>query len=150
MDQETFQPGEARSMKNLRDMLIRHEGMRLHPYLCQAGKVTIGIGRNLDDNGITEEEATYLLGNDITRSVQEAYQAFPWLMYLDQTRCDVIISMCFNMGLTRMRTFKKFLAAAEVKDYDLAAAEMLNSAWAEQVPARAHELAEMFHTGLYK
>jgi len=52
----------------LKEKLIRqlreHEGLRLPPYHCPAGKLTIGIGRNLGDKGITEKEAVMLLEND--------------------------------------------------------------------------------------
>ena len=33
-----------------------HEGCRLMPYRCTAGKLTIGVGRCIDTNPFTEEE----------------------------------------------------------------------------------------------
>ena len=53
------------TVKRLKDMLIRHEGLKLKPYLCTAGKLTIGVGRNIQDRGITYQEAMMLLENDI-------------------------------------------------------------------------------------
>ena len=51
--------------EKLRAMLIRHEGLKLRAYLCPAGKITVGVGRNLEDAGISEKEALFLLDNDI-------------------------------------------------------------------------------------
>lgn len=130
-------------------MLIRHEGMKLKAYTCPAGKITIGCGRNLEDVGITKEEALDLLMNDIRRCEKEAVGAFPWYIDLDSARKDVIISMVFNLGLTRLLTFRKMIKAMEEKNYEEASAQMLNSLWAEQVGKRAHELSEIMRLGKY-
>jgi len=45
----------------IRKLLEFEEGLKLKPYKCPAGKLTIGIGRNLEDRGITEQEAQMLL-----------------------------------------------------------------------------------------
>ena len=53
------------NLQEVQNMLIRHEGLKLFPYQCPAGKTTIGVGRNLDDKGISEKEAMYMLNEDI-------------------------------------------------------------------------------------
>lgn len=133
----------------LKEMLIHHEGMNLRLYVCPANKLTIGVGRNLEDNGITDEEALFLLDNDIARCRVEAAHAFHWFPRLDSTRQDVIISMIFNMGITRLKTFTKMIAALEQHDYARAASEMLSSRWASQVGVRAQALAKMMLSGSY-
>ena len=55
---------EANLLERMKEQLLRHEGLRLKPYRCTAGKLTIGIGRNLDDCGISQKEAYALLDND--------------------------------------------------------------------------------------
>jgi lysozyme len=65
-------------VKTLIDELVRDEGMRTKPYHCTAGKLTIGVGRNIEEVGITEEEARYLLENDLGRVRDELDQALPW------------------------------------------------------------------------
>lgn len=130
-------------------MLIRHEGMKLKAYTCPAGKITIGVGRNLEDVGITKEEALDLLMNDVRRCEKEAVSAFPWYVDLDSVRKDVIISMVFNLGLTRLLTFRKMIKAMEEKNYEEASVEALDSLWAKQVGKRAHELSEMMRLGKY-
>lgn len=135
-------------MKSTRlfDMLIKHEGLVLKPYQCPAGKTTIGVGRNLEDNGIDEREAMFLLSNDVARCYEEAGQ-FAWFAHLNDFRQEVVISMIFNLGISRFKGFRKTIAALEAGDYDTAAKEMLDSRWAQQVGKRADELAEIMKSG---
>lgn len=125
------------------DRIKKHEGLRLKPYRCTAGKLTIGYGRNLEDNGITEEEAHFLLMNDLKKSWDECCKAFSWISKMDKIRQGVIVELCFNMGLSRLKGFKKMLAACERGDYETASVEMLDSLWARQVGQRAKTLANI-------
>lgn len=134
--------------KTLLDRIIKHEGLRLKPYRCTAGKLTIGVGRNLEDNGITEAEALVLLGNDLERCHIECINAFPWYAELDETRQGIVLEMCFNLGLNRLKGFKKMLAALALKNYTLASQEMMTSAWASQVGGRARTLADSMKRGV--
>ena len=132
----------------IKEMLIRHEGLRLKPYLDSVGKLTIGIGRNLDDRGITKDKALYLLKNDIENSIQDL-KTFRWFDGLDQVRKEALIDMMFNLGRYRFNKFQKMIKALEEKDYLKASQEMLNSKWREQVGHRAIELARMIESGEY-
>lgn len=123
--------------------IIKHEGFLLKPYKCPAGKLTIGVGRNLEDVGITRDEALFLLKNDLDRCHQECLRSFMWYGELDNARQGVIQEMCFNLGLARLKTFKKMLLACEMGNYELAAREMLSSLWARQVGKRAETLADI-------
>lgn len=127
-------------------MLLRHEGLRTRPYLDTKGKLTIGVGRNLDDMGITEDEAMYLLRNDIELHRRELGR-FPWFAGLNDTRQAVLIDMHFNLGATRFNTFRQMIEALERGDYISAAGEMRNSRWAAQVGNRAEELSTMMMRG---
>lgn len=131
----------------LTDMLVDHEGMRRKPYRCTAGKLTIGVGRNLDDRGISPDEAMYMLANDIKDARRELSAAFPWFDKLDEVRQAVLIDMCVNLGLSRLQGFRNTLALIGVGKYEAAAQEMLNSKWAEQVGRRAQRLSRMMATG---
>lgn len=134
-----------------RDAMVRqlrlHEGERLKPYRCTAGKLTIGVGRNLEDRGITREESAMLLANDIAAEERELLRALPWVATLDEVRQRVLLDMAFNMGIVGLLGFKKTLATIQEGNYQLAAAMMLDSRWAEQVGARAERLARMMATG---
>ena len=137
--------------EQLLEMLKRHEGVRSHVYLCSAGYETIGVGRNISKSGmgLSEDEVDYLLENDILRVLTELSSEYPWFNDLDDVRKDAMIDISFNLGATRLRGFKKALAAMEVADYTLAAKEFLDSKWSRDVKGRAHELASMIETGEY-
>ena len=129
------------------DQLIRHEGMELKVYKDSLGIETIGIGRNLVDRGVTEEEARYLCNNDIEIVEHELLRNFPFVADLDDVRLRVILDMAFNLGISRLRNFKKMWEALEGADYETAAIEMMDSKWARQVKTRAYTLARMMETG---
>ena len=133
--------------EKLVDQLIEHEGLELQPYECTAGKLTIGIGRNLDDRGITEDEARFLCNNDIEIVQSELIRNFPVVDRLDDVRCRVILDMAFNIGVPRLSAFRKMWGALEEGDYRRAAMEMLDSKWAGQVKGRAKRLSKMMETG---
>lgn len=130
-------------------MLIRHEGLRLRPYKDSVGKLTIGVGRNLDDKGISEPEAMLLLSNDIGAALADA-KTLVWFNKLDSVRQDVIVNMIFNLGLPRFVGFKNTLRAIEMANWEEAVVQMLDSKWAKQVGKRAEDLAFMMMTGSYR
>lgn len=136
-------------MSRVRDLLVKYEGLKLKPYRCTEGKMTIGVGRNLEDVGVSKQESDMLLDNDIARIRGDSDRELVWFSALSEPRKDVILLMLFQLGLTRFRTFRRFLRAMDRKDYDLAAKEMLDSDWAKQTPKRVKELAEMMRTGAY-
>ena len=138
-------------MNNLQRLLIKHEGMRLKPYEdVLTEDITIGVGRNLDSLGLTEDEVMYLLTNDIVRCDKELLNNFKWYPELCRARQDALINLCFNLGITRLLTFKKALQAMADKDYLKAADEFLDSKWAAQVGSnRSDDIACMIRTGKY-
>lgn len=130
----------------LRQQLIAHEGLRLTPYVDSVGKITIGVGRNLTDQGITDAEARQFLDADINNAILDC-TAFPWFPDLDPVRQRAVVDLCFNLGLPRLKGFTKMLAAMARKEWDVAAHELLDSRYAEQVGKRARTLAAMLRTG---
>jgi len=133
---------------DLLTQLYRHEGYRQHPYLCSAGKLTIGIGRNLNDVGISEQEAKTMLAHDVEHAWEDLQKADPIVLVLSHIRQDVLINMVFNMGINKVNGFKRMWAAIGDGDFSLAAVEMLDSKWARQVGARATELAVQMEEGI--
>lgn len=136
--------------KKLKEQLKRHEGLRLKPYTDTVGKLTIGIGRNLEDKGISEKEADIMLENDIEYFHMKLTQRLEWFYKLCECRQNVLVNMAFNLGVGGLLTFRNMLAFVELGDYDLAADEMLDSKWANQVSNRAIELANQMRTGEYQ
>lgn len=137
-------------MSDLIEQLRRHEGVRSTVYKCTAGFETIGVGRNISESGLglSDDEIDYLLENDINRCRKELV-IFPWFRELDPVRQDALTNLCFNLGISRLMRFEKALAAMEQRDYAKAAAEFLDSRWAEQVGNRAIEVTIMIRTGEY-
>ena len=124
-----------------------HEGTRLKPYRCTAGKLTIGVGRNLEDRGISLSEARMLLANDLADVRNGLRNALPWVAQLDDVRQRVLIDMAFNLGIQGLLAFKRTLEAVRQGQYQQAAAMMLQSRWATQVGQRAQRLSRMMATG---
>mgnify|MGYP003111259390 FL=1 len=145
-----------------------HEGLVLTVYKDTLGIDTIGIGRNLQDRGISKEEldhmdipsmdaiyehgiteadAYYLATNDIAIVEKELARAKPCVYDLDAVRQLIVMDMAFNMGVPRLCKFKKMWAAIEAGDFDTASVEMLDSRWARQVKSRATKLSDAMKKG---
>lgn len=130
----------------LKQQLIAHEGLRLRPYVDTKGKLTIGVGRNLTDVGISADEAYDLLDHDITATVNGIVTAMPWTQMLTAARFRVLVDIGFNTGLDGLLKFHRMLAAAQVGEYEQAALEIEHSHLA---PNRARRLA-MLMRGISK
>jgi lysozyme len=132
---------------NIWDQLELHEDRRTKPYVDTVGKITIGVGRNLTDKGLSDSEIDYLLMNDI-RECTDDLKTFLWWDDLDDVRRNVLIDMRFNLGPSRFRQFKATLAAVAMGDYVTASDQMRKSKWYRQVKGRGERLARMMSTGL--
>jgi lysozyme len=135
------------NLELLEQELTRDEGKRKFAYKCTAGKTTIGIGRNLDDVGLTDEEIRLLFKHDIQRVCVDLDRALPWWRDMSDARQRVIVNMAFNLGINGLLKFKNTLAAMEAGECKRAAAGMLDSLWARQVGDRAKRLAKMMEAG---
>ena len=150
------------------EKLIASEGLRLQVYKDTLGIDTIGIGRNLEDRGVTKEEldwmdipnidvvyemgiteadAVYLATNDVQIVEEELVRAHPCVDRLDSVRQLILMDMAFNMRVPRLCKFAKMWNAIHEEDYPTAAKEMLDSRWANQVKSRAVKLANAMHNG---
>ena len=121
--------------------LVIDEGRKKFPYHCSAGKLTVGVGRNLEDRGLREDEIDLMLRNDILEAEQIAKELVPNYSQLNDERKAVLINMAFNLGKTRLAGFKNTLAAINTGKYVEAAKGMRTSLWYTQVGNRAERLA---------
>ena len=173
-------------MYDLKKQLIKHEGIRKKPYYCTAGKLTVGVGRNIEDNdfrkdeallifsnnnkydisierlsdieihciviglislfGLRDDEINLMLDNDIVECEKLLQANIKGWVTLHQERQNVLINMCFNLGITRLLRFKKMFKAISESNWDTTADEMLDSKWARQVGDRAIELSTIMTT----
>lgn len=144
--------------------LMLNEGVRNKAYYCPAGKLTIGIGRNLDDNPLTPEEiayighncrgkcitneqAAYLCRNNIAQVKLELDRNMPWWRDLSPDRQFVMIDLCFNMGIKTLLTFKRTLSSIADGYYIRAGEQLMQSKYAKQVGVRARRNAYALKTG---
>lgn len=128
----------------LRDDLARDEGLRLRPYKCTAGYLTIGYGRNLEGNGITREEADAMLDHDIAVICKDLDKNIPWWRQMPEPAQRGLINMAFNLGWPRLNQFKNMLSALQTGNYYEAAQHALDSKWSFQVGDRATRIGELF------
>jgi len=126
----------------LKRWIKSYEDFSNKPYICTAGKLTIGFGRNIQDNGISDIEAEFMFNNDMKRTEQDLMTC-RWYINAPSPVKDALFNMCFNLGLTRLLGFKKMIKAIIEKDYTNAAIEALDSKWATQVGERAKDIAIM-------
>ena len=134
----------------LRSELKRDEGERLKPYVCTAGKTTIGIGRNLDDLGISEEESIFLFKNDMERVEKEARSIFSNWDSICDARQRALMNLLFALGMTKFLRFKNMIAAVRSEQWNTAGDEALDSVWARTkgIEARAARIANMLRQGV--
>lgn len=139
--------------QKLIQQIIDHEDIIPYAYQDTKGYWTIGCGRLIDHRlkgGLTDEECRYLLNNDIV-SKRKELASCAWYNIQDEVRRGVILELAFNMGVPRLLTFQKMIAALKVFDYKKAAAEMINSKWANDVgPTRVADMVYRMSTGTYK
>jgi lysozyme len=122
---------------------MRDEGFRSQAYKCTANRLTIGYGRNIEDVGITEEEAEHLLYNDVARVEHQLDKTYPWWVKCPGSVRRALVNMTFNLGIHRLGEFKKMLACLQAGDYRGASVAALDSKWATQVGDRAVRVAEL-------
>jgi lysozyme len=131
----------------LKRELTRDEGRRTRAYRDTVGKLTAGVGRNLVDVEFTDEEVDLMLETDIDRCVRDL-ATFPWFVELDSVRQRAVVNMRFNLGPNRFREFRGFMGAMIRRDYEAAAAHLLNSKAASQTGQRYVRLARMIRSGM--
>lgn len=136
----------AVDFKALSRWLEQDEGTRLKPYYCTAGKLTIGVGRNLEDNGINKAESQFMLENDIVRIIKELDTMLPFWRELSDVRQAALINMAFNLGTFGLSRFTKTIGHLQAHEWDAAGDEMLRSRWATQVGDRALRISQAVKT----
>lgn len=129
------------------ELLKVHEYLRLKPYRDTVGKLTIGYGRNLEDDGITESEAGNMLLHDIDMISEELEKRIPFFTSLNDVRQAVLIDMAYNMGIHGLMEFTNMLQCIEKGDYVTASLAMLQSKWASEVGRRAADLSDLMTSG---
>lgn len=130
--------------------IAANEGFKPKPYRCTAGKLTIGFGRNIEDNGISRGEAITLLSNDTMEAQLDLVKMFNGWSNFAPARQMALIDMRFQLGLTKFLGFKKMIAAIRKEDWFEAQKELIDSKYAqEDTPGRAQKNAMMLQDGRF-
>lgn len=123
------------------------EGKSLKLYKCPAGKLTIGYGRNLEDNGITNEEAELMFRTDFINVANVIESSYKFIANDSPTWQTIFADMLYNLGPTKFAKMKKFISALKLHDHSEALLEMVDSAWFKQVGNRSKLLFIAGQTG---
>jgi len=105
-------------------------------------KLTTEVIRDFFKHGITKDEAEWLMCNDIDTAIKQLKTSLIWFEDAHPVIQEVLVDMCFNMGINTLLTFKATLKLMSLHQYPEAAEQMLKSKWAKQVKKRAKELSE--------
>ena len=128
------------------DEIKTHEGLELKLYKCSADKWTAGYGRNMEDNGLREIEAVFMLMNDIEATINEC-KSFSWFDSLTPTRQRVIANIVFNIGMPSFMHFEMTIKAIKRGDWVAAGDELVDSKWFREVKTRGIMLVELWRAG---
>jgi lysozyme len=112
------------------------------------GNPTIGIGRNLAGEGLSDAEARYLCANDVLRVSAELDSDIAWWRGLSPMRQMQIVDMAFNMGEHALvNEWPNFLAAMQAGNWQVAVNELETSLWWQQVGQRGPMIASRILAG---
>ena len=130
-------------MQDIINSIKAHEGYEPMVYQCTEGHDTIGVGFKVDDLNLSEKVCDLILEEKLNDLIPRIERKLSWFRYAQDEVKLVIVNMSYQMGLSGVLKFKRALAAMEIKNWDLAATEMLDSLWARQTSRRANELADL-------
>lgn len=148
-------------METLQARLTRHEGKSLTVYLDTAGRSTVGIGHCIDTNPLPTDIAAYLQENgcitdsqcdtlftdDVANARHEVLLNWPWVSTLSQTRSDVLIELCFWIGIGGLEGFRHMLNNLRMGYYESACQDLMQSKLYAEIPTRTGELAQLILEG---
>ena len=130
-------------MQDIINSIKAHEGYEPMVYQCTEGHDTIGVGFKVDDLFLSEKVCDLILEEKLNELIPQIERKLSWFRYAQDEVKLVIVNMSYQMGLNGVLMFKRALAAMEIKNWEMAADEMLDSLWARQTSRRANELADL-------
>lgn len=135
------------NIAKLIDQLSIDEGRKPRIYTDSVGNLTIGVGRNLTDRALFEDEIDLMLKNDIRLVERQLDENLPWWRQMTDERQQALANLCFNLGINGLLLFKNSLALLKAGRYDAAAAAFMSSKWAKQVGNRAIRVTSQIRKG---
>ena len=124
------------------DSIKKHEGYVGIVYKDSLGIDTIGYGFAIKDLELDEDVCEIILKRKLNTLTDIVLLKFSWFKYMPQEIKDIVIEMCYQLGVTGFSKFKKTIAYLQNKQWEEASVEMLDSLWAKQTPNRAKEMSK--------
>ena len=128
---------------SLIDSIKQHEGYRSKVYKDSLGIDTIGYGFAIKDLELDQDICDLILERKVKDLKDRIKKKFSWYKYMPPTIKDIVVEMCYQLGLYGFSCFKKTISYLQNKEWEKASVEMLDSRWAVQTPRRARELSEI-------
>ena len=148
-------------LEDLKKLLIKHEGYKKEPYRCSANKLSVGVGHNVDANGLPEDIQAYLdengfitdemidllLETDISIAAADCRELYPNFDLFSDNRQMALIDFLFNVGRSTASSFKNTNRAINEERWSDAADNFTKSLWYKQVKNRAVTIVSMIRKG---
>jgi lysozyme len=128
---------------SLIEQIKKHEGYSPVAYKCTEGYDTIGYGFAIKDLYLDKESCDKILERKLSELKLKIYQKFDWYKDAPQEVQEVVINMCYQLGINGFSKFKQTIYYLETEQYPEASEEMLDSLWYRQTPNRAKELSDI-------
>ena len=132
---------EKNRKMSLIESIKEHEGYVGVVYKDSLGIDTIGYGFAIKDLELDEDICEMILERKLKNLNDRVRVRFEWYRYMPPQIQDVIMEMCYQLGVTGFSKFKKTILFLQNKQFHDASQEMLDSLWARQTPNRAKELS---------
>jgi lysozyme len=128
--------------------LERDEGFIPHAYQDHLGFWTVGVGTLIDARrgGITKKQAYMLLDDEVDRIEADLDRRAPWWRRQPDEIQRAMVNMAYQLGVSGLLRFSKTLAKIQLRDYQGAATEALDSTWARQTPERAARISALIRS----
>ena len=123
------------------DSIKQHEGYVGIVYKDSLGIDTIGYGFAIKDLELDEDICEEILKRKLDQLESSIRLKFGWFPFMPDEIKDVVMEMCYQLGVTGFSKFVKTITYLKDKDFKNASIEMLDSKWAKQTPNRAKELS---------
>ena len=127
---------------DLINSIKEHEGYRSRAYKDSLGIPTIGYGFAIKDLGLDQDLCDIILERKIKKLEDRVKTKFGWYPYMPLEIQNVVMEMCYQLGVTGFSKFAKTIMYLKDKNFEKASEEMLDSLWARQTPNRARELSK--------
>ena len=135
------------SRHKLKNLLVQHVKFHQFPYTNVNGHLTIGLGRNLSDRGISPTEAIPLLDDDIFYFMGKLSHHLPFFDEMNDVRKIILINMCFDLGVRGVLECTDLLRSLKNKEWEETSREILKLKAAEISPEWYQLLAFIMKSG---